>query len=385
MTSLTAQYIYSLPLLAMTPILQEPFITNRINTIDILRGFALYGIVLAHVASVYLYEFRIMPAELTGIDGKLKRLLEFFIERKFYLIFSFLFGLSFSIQFQNALHRKKNFVLKYCWRLGILFFIGFIHNQFYPFDILQVYAIIGVLLLPIRKFSPSTLLTIAVTFFIFSCLFQHFDNPIKNALTIWRFHKVGLSTTFTHQFVSGNHFMIVCMFVLGLWAGKKKIFSYKGIDTSFFKILLLCSLITLISVKVINDLIDISSIDVSAINICFSFLYISCICLLYTYFPNMKLLWKSLEAIGRMGLTNYILQTIFFFSLFQFYDLPLNEGGLYLLFIYANFFFLFQALISIAWFKRYPFGPIEWLWRITTNLYKETSDMQKTSCKTELK
>jgi uncharacterized protein len=369
----------------MMPILHEPYTTNRINTIDILRGFALYGIVLAHVASVYLYEFRIVPNELTGIDSKLKRLLEFFIERKFYLIFSFLFGLSFSIQFQNALHRKKSFVRKYCWRLGILFLIGFIHNQFYPFDILQIYAIIGVLLLPVRKLNPSTLLTIAAILFVLSSLFQQFDNPIRNALLIWKFHQVGLSPTLAQQFASGNHFMIISMFVLGLWAGKKKIFSYKGIKTSFFKGLFLYSLITLVGLKIINDLIDIPSINLSAISMCFSFLYISGVCLLHTYLPNITFLWKSLEAIGRMGLTNYILQTIFFFTLFQFRSILLNDGGLYLLFIYANFFFLFQAFISIAWFRRYPFGPIEWLWRITTNLYKETPDMQQTTCKTELK
>lgn len=369
----------------MTPILQDSYSTNRINTIDILRGFALYGIVLAHVASVYLYEFEIISNELKGIDVQLKRLLDFFIERKFYLIFSLLFGLSFSIQFQNALHRKRSFVIKYCWRLGILFFIGFIHNQFYPFDILQVYAVIGILLLPIRTFSPPSLLMIALILFVISCLLQQFDDSIKNTLLAYKFQKVGLSPTFIRQFASGNHFMITSMFVLGLWVGKKKIFDSKGIEMSFFKMLFFYSLLTLITLKTINSNIDFQSIDRSAINLCFSFIYISGICLLHTYLPNITFLWKSLEAIGRMGLTNYILQTIFFFSLFQLHDLPLNGGGLFLLFIYANLFFVIQAFLSIAWFKKHAFGPLEWLWRITTNLYKETPAMKKTPCKIELK
>lgn len=368
----------------MTPILQEPYSTNRIKTIDILRGFALYGIVLAHVASVYLYEFEIISNELKGIDGQLKRSLDFFIERKFYLIFSLLFGLSFSIQFQNALHRKRSFVLKYCWRLSILFFMGFIHNQFYPFDILQVYAVIGILLLPIRTFSPPILLMIAFILFVLSCFLPQFDDSIKNALLAYRFQKVGLSTTFIRQFASGNHFMITSMFVLGLWAGKKKIFDYRGLKTSFFKKLFFCSMLTLIGLKTINNFIDFPSIQISATNLCFSFLYISSICLLHTYLPNITFLWKSLEAIGKMGLTNYILQTIFFFTLFQFHDLPLNEGGLYLLFIYANFFFVIQAFLSIVWFRTHTLGPLEWLWRITTNLYKETPSM-KTPCEIELK
>lgn len=365
----------------MMLITEKTYSSPRINIIDILRGFALYGIILAHVGAVYLYESDITSSDLTGLNGNIKKLLELFVERKFYLIFSFLFGLSFSIQLNNAIQRNKPFVLRYCWRLCILFFIGFIHNQLYPFDILQVYAIMGVLLLPIRKLPPSKLLTLAIFLFLFSCLFSHFDTYVKTTLLTPTFGQLGLSRILMHQIASGHFFMILSLFILGLWTGKNEIFSYQSIDTRFFLMLLFCSLTILLALRAVKDITDTSLLNTSVVNICFSFLYISIICLLHKHLPKLKPLWLSLEAIGRMGLTNYIIQTIFFYILFRYRtDLLNEEGQLSLLFVYANFFFLFQAIFSLAWFKWHRFGPIEWVWRITTDLYKTAPQSQPPTC-----
>ncbi|MFC6100185.1 DUF418 domain-containing protein [Olivibacter domesticus] len=341
--------------------------------IDILRGFALYGIILAHIGSIYLYELEITSNDLTGMDNKLKKLLELFIERKFYLIFSLLFGLSFSIQLQNAINRNKPFVLKYCWRLSLLFFIGFIHNQLYPFDILQIYAFIGVLLLPIRKIATPVLLAISISLFIFSCVFLQFDGHIKDSLSTLRIQKVSLSQTLTHQIASGHFFMILSLFTFGLWAGKKNIFTLGRIDPAYFKSLFIFSLISLLILKIAHNQFSIPSFSLPLVNISFSFLYISIISLSYIYLPHLKLLWQSLEVVGRMGLTNYILQTIFFYILFLFKSILFNGGDLYLLFIYANSFFFFQILFSIWWLKKHKQGPLEWIWRSATDLYRVTN------------
>lgn len=340
--------------------------------IDILRGFALYGIILAHIGSIYLYELDVNSNDLTGLDDKLKKLLELFVERKFYLIFSLLFGFSFSLQLQNAINRNKPFVLKYCWRLSILFFIGFIHNQLYPFDILQIYALIGVLLLPIRKIATPLLLAISIGLFISSCVFLEFDAPIKDSLSALRFQKVTLSQTLTHQIASGHFFMILSLFILGLWAGKKNIFTLKGINPVYFKSLFIFSLTSLLILKIAHNQFGTPSFSLPFVNVSFSFLYISIISLSYIYLPNLRLLWRGLELVGRMGLTNYILQTIFFYLLFLFKAILFKGGDLYLLFIYANSFFIFQIFFSIWWFRKYKQGPIEWIWRAATNLYRIT-------------
>lgn len=78
----------------------------------------------------------------------------------------------------------------------------------------------------------------------------------------------------------------------------------------------------------------------------------------------MKWLWQAIAAVGRMALTNYILQTIictFFFYGYGFaYYGRLSQGELY--FIVAEI-SLVQIVFSICWLRYYTMGPVEWLLR----------------------
>jgi len=349
----------------------------RIAIIDILRGFALYGIILAHTGAVYLLELDIESHQLQVNDRTIKFLLEQFIEKKFYLIFSFLFGLSFFIQLQNALRKNSPFLFKYIWRLSILFIIGYIHNQFYTFDILQIYAILGLFLLPIRGFTSSQLLYIALILFVSSIIFFYFSKPLEYTLSYWNYPSMRLSKTLVHQLASGNFLTILSLFVLGFWAGKTKKFNRSSIDISFFKRLLVVSLLVVAVIKTILYLLADSPrnilfrnsihFNISFLNLFLSIFYISFICLSNYYLRQLKPLWQAFVNVGRMGLTNYIAQTLFFFILFR-TGLDFTEGGLLFLFILAHLFFLLQMVYSHFWFKHFKLGPLEWLWRITTDL-----------------
>jgi len=360
------------------PVVKEAPIRSRIIILDILRGFALYGIILAHAGSVYLYELGIKSSHLNGIDVDLKKILEVLIERKFYLIFSFLFGLSFFIQLENTHHRQQSFVFKYLWRLFILFLIGLIHSLLYPFDILRVYALTGILLLPIKNLTSNKLLSLAIVLFISGCLFLHFNGHIKESLSTFKFQKIDVSATFSQQIASGHLFTILSLFILGLWAGKKEIFRTNGVNLFFFKSIFLISLISLILLKAGNQLqnfhfLSFHFLNMSLTNISLSCLYVSTITLFYSNFPKFKLLWKSLEVIGKMGLTNYVMQTIFFFTLFKFKHAFFAHDKLALLIVLSNLFYLSQILFSIYWLKKFKIGPLEWIWRTSTNLYKPTN------------
>ena len=84
-----------------------------------------------------------------------------FIQGKFYMIFSFLFGLSFYLQLSKS-DGSASFVTRFFWRLLILFGIGFIHHLHYRGDILTIYAILGVVLLVTYRLPDKYLLIIAV-------------------------------------------------------------------------------------------------------------------------------------------------------------------------------------------------------------------------------
>ena len=75
----------------------------------------------------------------------------------------------------------------------------------------------------------------------------------------------------------------------------------------------------------------------------------------------------ALAAVGRMALTNYLMQSVI--CLFIFHDMGLgwwNELQRYQLYFVVAGIWAFQIAFSVWWMARYRFGPMEWLWRTLT-------------------
>jgi uncharacterized protein len=73
-----------------------------------------------------------------------------FISGKFFMIFSFLFGMSFFIQLDKS-DGSPAFLFRFAWRLIVLFIIGLVHHLHYRGDILTIYAVLGFGLLLCHK------------------------------------------------------------------------------------------------------------------------------------------------------------------------------------------------------------------------------------------
>jgi len=75
----------------------------------------------------------------------------------------------------------------------------------------------------------------------------------------------------------------------------------------------------------------------------------------------------NLYALGRMGLTTYLTQTLFgFFLYFSIGFGLLNEIGAATALAIGLIVYLFQIFFSKWWLSRFQYGPIEWLWRSLT-------------------
>jgi uncharacterized protein len=136
-------------------------IGERIETVDIIRGIALLGIVIINFT---VDDTRLDPWNgYAGISNQLAYWpIVFFLDDKFVAMFSFLFGLGFAIQMERAEARNANFVLFYIKRLFVLFLIGAVHQILTGSDILNEYAFLGFLLLPLRKMNLKYLPLLAV-------------------------------------------------------------------------------------------------------------------------------------------------------------------------------------------------------------------------------
>jgi uncharacterized protein len=132
----------------------------RLADVDALRGFALFGILMVNItfmASAY----RGAGLEDPGLGGPLneaaRRLVTVFFEAKFFLLFSFLFGYSFTLQIDSAERRGARFTPRFLRRLSGLFVIGALHAVIlFPGDILTLYAVLGLILLALRHIRPRT-------------------------------------------------------------------------------------------------------------------------------------------------------------------------------------------------------------------------------------
>ena len=146
----------------MQPALKE----ERYKILDVIRGFALLGIIVANMVLYSLYlDLPAAKAQslATYSSDKIFDFLELFIvEGKFYTIFSVLFGIGFSIMLTRASRKGLIFYRFFLRRVFFLYLIGLTHAfLFFPDDILTFYAICGALLLLVVRMNNRTLLALA--------------------------------------------------------------------------------------------------------------------------------------------------------------------------------------------------------------------------------
>lgn len=139
---------------------------DRIASVDVLRGFALLGILVVNIAffgSGYRMAGLPEPGFDSALDWDVRWFVTMFMENKFYLLFSFLFGYSLTLQLDSAARRGAAFSPMFLRRLAGLFLLGLAHAVLlFPGDILVTYALVGLVLLVLRKITPRKAVILAV-------------------------------------------------------------------------------------------------------------------------------------------------------------------------------------------------------------------------------
>ena len=146
---------------AITPNSARPIIdSDRADVLDALRGFALLGIFISHVPDFSGFTFMTPIEQATldrfGLDGAAAMAQDFLIRGKFYSLFSLLFGIGFAVQLASAARRGADFVRHFVRRLTVLLVIGLIHAGLWYGDILKDYALIGFVLILLRRSRAVT-------------------------------------------------------------------------------------------------------------------------------------------------------------------------------------------------------------------------------------
>lgn len=134
---------------------------ERIEVIDILRGWAIFGILLVNISHDVGWDYLLAKQWQGTVDRIAWTLVDIFGSGKFYTLFSFLFGLGFALQMGRAESRGAPFFPVYRRRLLALFLIALVHTLIWWGDVLLHYAVLGFLLLLFRTRSPRLILATA--------------------------------------------------------------------------------------------------------------------------------------------------------------------------------------------------------------------------------
>ena len=394
---------------------------ERFEILDILRGFALYGVFIANMVwyfSGYGYIDSNVSASFgtASIDSISLELETFFVVNKFITIFSFLFGIGFAIQLDRVIKRNKKFTSFYVRRMIYLLLFGVIHFTFLLYtDILFMYAILGLLLILWRSMSNRQLLFWGIYFAVFLPVIfysiiwltpiifgsefnieQAFNARWNHASTLHSSFingsyieviKANLTDVFTWITTDGGITDAISsfgLFLLGFRVGRSNLLTRinNGLSIKERKNVLkatiwslvigiFCHGMTLLDIPIIIDE------DLIWVRIIYKLLwrlgvltlaifYICTIILIYERNKSSRLL-HFFTPVGRMALTNYIAQSVIGFFIFYRFGLGFyGQVGPAISIVLATIIFVFQALVSQWWLKQFRFGPLEWAWRSLT-------------------
>jgi uncharacterized protein len=127
---------------------------SRLGAVDVLRGFALLGMILVHV--------RERSQEASGLLDLVGWAVYLLVESKSWATFAFLFGVGFALQLRSAARSGRPFVPTYLRRLAALAMFGIAAEVFFGYHVLFSYALCGLALLLLHTWPTPRLVLAAV-------------------------------------------------------------------------------------------------------------------------------------------------------------------------------------------------------------------------------
>jgi len=387
--------------------------TERIVSIDLLRGLAVLGILIMNIQHFSMpaaaYVNPTAYGDLTGLNKWVWILSHILASGKFMSIFSMLFGAGVLIFARRTELIGLSSAALHYRRMGWLLLFGMLHGYLlWSGDILVAYSLCGMLVFLFRNQQPAILIRIAFAFFLVPILLDMFfvwsmpgwpREVVQSTIESWKpgakiiehyldVYRSGWleqmelripGTIFmqTRHFIMQPFWRVMAMMLLGMALYKWQVLSCMR-STSFYIKMALTGLACgyfLSGLGVVLNFRNHWSMEfsmflgsqfnyVGSVGVALGYTALAMLMSRSGAFKGMKNLFQD---VGRMAFTNYILMTIF--STLIFYG---HGAGLYgsverkfqLVIVIAIWILI--LIFSSLWLKRFKFGPLERLWRSLT-------------------
>ncbi len=383
---------------------------QRIQSIDVLRGFAVLGILIMNIQAFSMifsaYDNPNAYGDFNGINKWVWMINHVFADVKFMSIFSILFGAGIVLMTQNL--ESKGIMSKglHYRRMMWLLIFGFLHAYLLWFgDILVAYALVGMIAFLFRRKTPKTLLIVGGSLIIIPFLLSLFfswsmsywpEENIQQTLKQWQpnnevidhnlliyrggwidqmENRIPLAITVqTFAFFMYSLWRVWGLMLIGMAFYKLNILTAKR-STKFYLSFLIIGILVgyfLVILGMVKNFEAGWTMEYSmfkgklynywgSIFVCFAYISLVMLCCKSGLLTGLK---NLLSAVGRMAFTNYILQTlicttIFYGHGFGFYGKIERSGQILIVFAI----WIFCILFSYFWLKYFRYGPLEWIWR----------------------
>ncbi|WP_342492058.1 DUF418 domain-containing protein [Bacillus sp. FSL M7-0003] len=386
---------------------QPMSLRERVHFLDIVRGFALMGIILVN--------YFLIVDSAKGFDmlsnDVFHNVVNWFASGKFITLFSFLFGVGFMIFMDRAAQKVDSPNKLFARRLTILLGFGLLHLTFvWIGDILAYYAVAGFLLLFFYKRTAKTIGYWLITLFVIQLLtpfftkllntvssgssgkpdFADFELISHNSLTYLA--SIGDRWTDMVTMASSSFstvYSMFFMFLLGVYFVKMEFFknmeAKKAIWNRIWVIFAIAFLITQGStiIAAVNPFENTLWVNIASAleqngGLTGSMFYMSTLAMLFLHVPQLRGALMVFTKVGRMSLTCYLLHSIIGTMLFLKYGAGLADhlqpAGTFMIGLGV---YVFLVLFSTLWLKRFKYGPMEFIWRQLT--YGKVDDQPKTN------
>nr|WP_297347297.1 DUF418 domain-containing protein [uncultured Glaciecola sp.] len=390
--------------------MHQKTLESRIAFLDILRGICICFILFANLKIFSGYYFLSPEAagsfNTAGLDKVIKYIQLIFIEGKFYTLFSLLFGIGMVIQYQSFkgdISAFNNYMRK---RLAVLLLIGILHFWVLWFgDILTIYALLGLLVLYVFHWSSKTLLIVGTSFILlpiahtwllgmvgfypgpllefFAHRMENIGIPAGNLLEQLLYRQqtedfeLYVATKFYDPMLriadvlaEGRLFKVFGIMCIGVVVGRHILHKQLLSNRSLLKKIMFWGIVVGLPANIVYTAIK--AMDPEYYEIILTILSaVGVVPLAFGYAAGLALLlskrispFNLFAPIGRMALSNYIMQTLFAIAIFYGFGLALTghvsltaTWGIGLCVI------VFQWLFSTMWLKYFKQGPLEYIWR----------------------
>ncbi|MEU8252278.1 DUF418 domain-containing protein [Nonomuraea sp. NPDC048916] len=316
----------------------------RIAALDVLRGFALCGILLANVKPIAHMIDTVgftQPVVVASQDDAWPGL-GLFVDQRFFPIFSLLFGIGFSLLLESAgrsVPRPRLLLLR---RLLVLLTMGLAHMfLLWRGDILTIYAVVGLLvLLPSTWLPRWAVAGLAAVLIVTPPIFNNHHVALVPGLFL-----LGSALT-RYGVIDRIERSVRVPAALGL------VFVAGAVPAVWLQVE------TQIGDPHFNSWWGLAGLLIAGVYVC------ALLLLLKT--PLRPALQRVFAPLGRMALTNYLSATPLVLLAAHLIGSSPDGWSSATVLLIAGAILVSQWLVSTLWLRRYRQGPLEWLWRWAT-------------------